>query len=579
LETAIWQSYPQDSVIVVGITAVNQNQINQFVDETGLTYPILQDQSTGGNQGGFGGEVYDDYYIPNQGSPYPRDFIIDQNGILVYANNEVDTEYMLYILDELLFGEYFVNVEDGFGSGYYSPGDTVHIWGDLSPETMVFEQWAGDTTFLENSKEWHDIFVMPNYDLEYQAVQENVGEIEFVYESIQGVEYPKNVYYYFPEDPEGVIFLFHGGNGNAEGIKNRVEVNQFLQDAKVDNFGFIVTESEDRTLNDANDDGATPWLLYPWSIEENIDIGNVQAIIDTFLFRGSFSIEAPIFSVGVSNGGNFSSVVAHALGLNAAAMYSAQGNPPELYQVTTTPTLFCPAKYDPAIGGGNWGAVMNYDSLQARGIPSLFFELDRSPVYPERFARIPNIDDDLSVDIFNEFQSLGFIDDNNYFTVLDDSITSLYLNNSEGFPILEQLEIETIRHVMDQIKVMTADHSFYSNHNKRTLAFFRNHMDQLSIDSNKNFPDDFALYPAYPNPFNPTTMIRFNISVGDANLRPLQLTLYDITGRLVETLINQQLEPGVHEIQWDAKNLPSGLYFIQLQSGTKIQTQKLILLK
>ena len=76
------------------------------MDETGITYPILQDQSSGGTgPGGFGGVIYDEYYIPNQGSPYPRDFIVDQNGILVYANNEVDTQYMLYILDVLLAGE------------------------------------------------------------------------------------------------------------------------------------------------------------------------------------------------------------------------------------------------------------------------------------------------------------------------------------------------------------------------------------------------------------------------------------------------------------------------------------------
>ena len=104
-ETAIWQTFPQDSVLVLGITSVNQNQITQFVSETGITYPIIQDESTGGGFGGFGGVVYDDYYIPNQGSPYPRDFIVDQNGTLVYANNEIDTEYMIYILNELLSGE------------------------------------------------------------------------------------------------------------------------------------------------------------------------------------------------------------------------------------------------------------------------------------------------------------------------------------------------------------------------------------------------------------------------------------------------------------------------------------------
>ena len=104
-ETSIWQTFPQDSVLVLGITSVNQNQITQFVSETGITYPIIQDESTGGGFGGFGGVVYDDYYIPNQGSPYPRDFIVDQNGTLVYANNEIDTEYMIYILNELLSGE------------------------------------------------------------------------------------------------------------------------------------------------------------------------------------------------------------------------------------------------------------------------------------------------------------------------------------------------------------------------------------------------------------------------------------------------------------------------------------------
>ncbi len=103
-ETSIWQTFPQDSVYVVGITAVGQNQINQFVMDNGITYPILGDESSGGNggPGGFGGVVYDAYYIPNQGSPYPRDFIIDQAGTLVYANNEIDTEYMIYLIEDLL---------------------------------------------------------------------------------------------------------------------------------------------------------------------------------------------------------------------------------------------------------------------------------------------------------------------------------------------------------------------------------------------------------------------------------------------------------------------------------------------
>ena len=100
METTIWQTYPQDEVIVVGIiNTSNQSIIDNFIQENSITFPILFDPgSPGGVQGG---DTYNDYYLPNDGSPYPRDFIVDQEGILQYANNEIDTEWMLYVLDEL----------------------------------------------------------------------------------------------------------------------------------------------------------------------------------------------------------------------------------------------------------------------------------------------------------------------------------------------------------------------------------------------------------------------------------------------------------------------------------------------
>ena len=100
METAIWQAYQDYGVVVLGIANTsNQNSIENFVEENSITFPILFDPgSSGGVQGG---DTYDDYYMPNDGSPYPRDFIIDIQGILQYANNEIDTEWMLYVLDEL----------------------------------------------------------------------------------------------------------------------------------------------------------------------------------------------------------------------------------------------------------------------------------------------------------------------------------------------------------------------------------------------------------------------------------------------------------------------------------------------
>jgi len=107
METSIWQEYNQNEVITIGIINTNsQNQINTFVEENSITFPILFDPgSSGGVQGG---DTYDDYYMPNDGSPYPRDFIIDQEGIIQYANNEIDFEWMLYVISELIGYDYII---------------------------------------------------------------------------------------------------------------------------------------------------------------------------------------------------------------------------------------------------------------------------------------------------------------------------------------------------------------------------------------------------------------------------------------------------------------------------------------
>ena len=101
METALWLNFNHDQVQMVGISNTNnQNIISDFVEENGLTFPILFDSgSPGGVQGG---NTYDLYYMPNDGSPYPRDFIIDQGGVIAYANNEIDTEWMLSVIYNLL---------------------------------------------------------------------------------------------------------------------------------------------------------------------------------------------------------------------------------------------------------------------------------------------------------------------------------------------------------------------------------------------------------------------------------------------------------------------------------------------
>ena len=103
--------------------------------------------------------------------------------------------------------------------------------------------------------------------------------------------------------------------------------------------------------------------------------------------------------------------------------------------------------------------------------------------------------------------------------------------------------------------------------------------DQATILGNDNetpvTPEVFALYPNYPNPFNPVTNIKFSIPEN----QKVYLGIYSVTGRLVETLVNESRVAGFHTIQWNAGRHASGVYFYRLDSGTKSMTQKMILLK
>ena len=145
METTIWQEYQNENVTVLGlINTSDQSLINNFVAENSITFPILFDPgSSGGVQGG---DTYDDYYMPNDGSPYPRDFIVDQEGILQYANNEIDTEWMIYVLDELTGNNQGVagDVNNDEVVNILDVIQTVNIILGATPTPTEYELWAAD---------------------------------------------------------------------------------------------------------------------------------------------------------------------------------------------------------------------------------------------------------------------------------------------------------------------------------------------------------------------------------------------------------------------------------------------------
>ena len=119
----------------------------------------------------------------------------------------------------------------------------------------------------------------------------------------------------------------------------------------------------------------------------------------------------------------------------------------------------------------------------------------------------------------------------------------------------------------------------------------------FSIEENVNFESDMiignGIYPfelsaydaelnpglhissEYPNPFNPVTNIEYTISQAGN----VEIIVYDVMGRKIDTIHNEFKSNGTHSITWDASNRSSGIYYLQIKSNDSVKTQKVVLLK
>jgi hypothetical protein len=97
------------------------------------------------------------------------------------------------------------------------------------------------------------------------------------------------------------------------------------------------------------------------------------------------------------------------------------------------------------------------------------------------------------------------------------------------------------------------------------------------VNEENGIPTEFSLSQNYPNPFNPSTNIQYSIS----SRQFVTLKVFDVLGKEVATLVNEDREVGSYNVEFTMNNLQlsSGIYFYQLKAGTFVETKKMILLK
>ncbi len=218
-----------------------------------------------------------------------------------------------------------VTVNAGSGDGVYKGQGFAHVWADPNPPGMVFDRWTGDIFLLQNPLEYHTKFRTAKLNANLTATYKPAPVWSPVYETING----SAIGYYFPASPVGVVFHFHGTGGSATGLFSNSEQRVFANEAVAEGYAVVSLSSVDRVNRQ--------WNPNP-QIENNPDMQNVQAAINSFVSRGLMTTSTPVFATGISNGGAFAPRVSRALNFRGTTVFIAAVTITVLSQ-TTVPTI------------------------------------------------------------------------------------------------------------------------------------------------------------------------------------------------------------------------------------------------
>ena len=592
METTIWQTYPQDEVIVVGIiNTSNQNQINNFIEENSLTFPILFDPgSPGGVQGG---DTYNDYYLPNDGSPYPRDFIVDQEGILQYANNEIDTEWMHYVLDECLSEPQLMcgdgEVDLGWGNCNDITGGSITPDGCMPSGCFSIEEtnelnfsYVNLGQFPSNIDELTNLSYIHISDCGlYGSLPASIGDLNNL-ESLQVYDNDHDLPDSLNLDSQ-LTGLIPQEIGNLESLKYlRLDNNNLSgqipsEIGELDSLVFLLLGGNELegeipaslmnllglaslSLNDNQLTGHIPLEIAGLVNLETIDISNNQL---TGEIPEGLSNPADLYYVNLSN--------------NQLAGYITEQFC-DMHFVDFSGNRFC-APYPECYSEEELGIQ---DTSSCGGLFS--FPIEGRWVLEMYTNTMYEFVDGLRL----TYYCTADICDSTYWNSLD-STHALPTQNPYTF-INDTLIIDLFFGSIFEEEITFLCDGKVVDFNSQQSNWYRVGTDldecedydgqQLDISNAITVPKEINLHQNYPNPFNPITSLGYDLPDNGF----VNITIYDLNGRVIRTLVNSYKTAGYHLIEWNATNgknepVSQGIYVYTIQAGGIRQSKKMVLLK
>ncbi len=197
------------------------------------------------------------------------------------------------------------------------------------------------------------------------------------------------------------------------------------------------------------------------------------------------------------------------------------------------------------------------------GRPGGAFITDQMDIYSWTFVALSNHGRDDRIDVWQLHKNLA------WFSV----------DSSEGIVEPNEEQELTVTLSSDQLEIARYEGELLFTHNTLIGETIIPVVLDVALDvddnSDHNVPNDFGITSVYPNPFNSTVNIRFNISISQRTT----LKVYDISGREIAMLFDKTYSAGHYQVRWNASTIPSGMYFLQMRSVRRIKFRKLIIIK
>ena len=354
-------------------------------------------------------------------------------------------------------------------------------------------------------------------------------------------------------DDAPLVFVFHGYSGSASGIMNYSGLNQIA-----DENGFAVCYPQGLI----DDWDYAFWNVgYDWHVDETVDdVGFIISLTQYLLAEYSLSTDN-IFSTGMSNGGDMSYLLAceasdvfRAIAPVAGCMMTwiydscAPVNPLPVFEIHGTDDNVTWWEGAGEIYNDGWGPWESVD-------PTFHFWTQLNGCTESTIDTLPDINTSDGSYVISHKNTNG----------VNNNEVWLYevVNGGHDWPgAYGNMDINASEEIWNFFTLVVEDslniHTAFTDH----------------------LPHGYILHPAYPNPFNPSTTLSYEL----LEQAYVNIIIYDLLGRQVKSLINQTQDAGFKSVIWNATNdygkpLSAGVYLYQIRAGEFVQTKKMVLLK